>query len=226
MNPPQATRMAPNTLLATLRDATRKEHASLERHPLLHSLVSDQLVLQDYLIFLRALLAFYRQLEPQLEGRLPVDCQREGYRYLSRSALLMADLDRLVGDLDTGQVPLLPLPDLSTSDRVIGVLYVLEGATQGGRVISPRVIRLLSGCQLPRNKLAQNKLSQDRLALDESDGVQYLQLFRHGEWERLQRVIACVSRRSHSADDVVTAAIETFRSLGGYLDYYRTMQSH
>ncbi len=102
MNPPQASRMAPNTLLATLRDATRNEHTSLECHPLLHSLISDQLVLQDYLSFLRALLAFYRQLEPQLEGKLPVGCQREGYRYLSRSALLMVDLDRLISDLDTG----------------------------------------------------------------------------------------------------------------------------
>lgn len=226
MNPPQASRMAPNTLLATLRDATRNEHTSLERHPLLHSLISDQLVLQDYLSFLRALLAFYRQLEPQLEGKLPVDCQREGYRYLSRSALLMVDLDRLTSDLDTGQLPLLPLPDLSTADRVVGVLYVLEGATQGGRVISPRVTRLLSECQLPRNKLSQNKLPQDEWALGGSDGVQYLQLFRHGEWARLQRVIACVSRRSHSADDVVTAAIETFRSLGGYLDFYLIRQSH
>ncbi len=77
MSLPQATRMAPSTLLATLRDATRNEHASLERHPLLHSLVSDQLVLQDYLGFLAALLAFYRQLEPQLERKLPVDCQRQ-----------------------------------------------------------------------------------------------------------------------------------------------------
>ncbi|WP_297190323.1 hypothetical protein [uncultured Porticoccus sp.] len=106
------------------------------------------------------------------------------------------------------------------------MLYVLEGATQGGRVISPRVARLLSECQLPRNKLPQNKLPQDEWALGGSDGVQYLQLFRHGEWARLQRVIACVSRRSHSADDVVKAAIETFRSLGGYLDFYLIRQSH
>lgn len=223
MSLPQATRMAPSTLLATLRNATRNEHASLERHPLLHSLVSDQLVLQDYLGFLAALLAFYQQLEPQLVGKLPVDCQREGYHYLSRAALLMADLDRLAGNLDTSQLPVLPLPDLSTSDRVVGVLYVLEGATQGGRVIAPRVIRLLSESQLPRNKLPQNKLPQDEWALGGSDGVQYLQLFRHGEWQRLQRVIACVSRRSHSADDVVAAAIETFRCLGGYLDYYLTI---
>jgi heme oxygenase len=219
MNPSQATPMVPSNLLATLRAATRNEHSSLERHPLLQSLISDQLVLQDYLMVLRALLAFYRQLEPQLEGKLPVDCQLVGYRYLPRSTLLMADLDRLSGhwhSLDADRVPLLPLPDLSTSDRVVGVLYVLEGATQGGRVIAPRAIALLAEAELPGNELA----------LDESDGVQYFQLFRQNEWAKLQRVIARVSLRPHAVDEAVTAAIETFRSLGGYLDYYLTVQRH
>lgn len=218
MNPPQATRMAPSTLLATLRDATRSEHASLERHPLLSSLVSDQLVLQDYLSLLQALLAFYRQLEPQLEEKLPADCQLAGYRYLSRSALLMADLDQLTGDrpsLDAGHLPSLPLPDLSTSDRVVGVLYVLEGATQGGRVIAPQVSRLLAGNELPEAESPLNGM-----APDESDGVQYFQLFRQDQWAALQRVIAQVSQRPHSADEAVMAAIETFRCFGRYLDYY------
>lgn len=218
MNPSQATPV-PSNLLATLRAATRNEHTSLERHPLLQSLIRDQLVLQDYLSFLRALLTFYQQLEPLLEKRLPVECQESGYRYLSRSVVLKADLEQLTGGrhaLDTDRVPLLPLPDLSSSDRVIGVLYVLEGATQGGRVIAPRVTRLLTGTELPMEKPA----------LERPDGVQYFQLFRHNEWARLQRVIAQVSQRPHAAGESVAAAIETFRCLGGYLDYYLNRACH
>lgn len=64
------------------------------------------------------------------------------YRYTPRSPLLIQDLN------DMGQRPepipaLPPLPDLSTPWRVLGVLYVLEGATQGGRVIAPRLARSL-----------------------------------------------------------------------------------
>ncbi|MAZ71451.1 biliverdin-producing heme oxygenase [Porticoccus sp.] len=218
----QATQLTPATLLARLREGTRTEHAILERHPLLQPLISDPLEFQDYLKVLAALLAFYQQLEPLLEETLPVECQESGYRYLSRSVLLRADLEQLTGDrhsLDTDRVPLLPLPDLSSSDRVIGVLYVLyvlEGATQGGRVIAPRVARLLAGIELPMEKPALNG----------SDGVQYFQLFRHNEWAKLQRVIAQVSRRPHAAGETVAAAIETFRCLGGYLDYYLNRECH
>lgn len=215
----QATQLTPATLLARLPEGTRTEHAILERHPLLQPLISDPLEFQDYLKVLEALLAFYQQLEPLLEETLPVECQESGYRYLSRSVLLRADLEQLTGgrhSLDTDRVPLLPLPDLSSSDRVIGVLYVLEGATQGGRVIAPRMTRLL----------AETELSVEKPSLEGLDGVQYFQLFRHNEWARLQRVIAQVSQRPHAAGEAVAAAIETFRCLGGYLDYYLNRECH
>lgn len=224
MSSSQSGHSTENSLLAALRDGTRGEHSLLERHPLLQPLTSDQLILHDYLKVLRALFAFYRQLEPKLEGVLPVDCQIQGYCYLSRSALLATDLERLTGHrrfLDSGRLPALPLPDLATVDRVIGVLYVLEGATQGGRVIAPRVIPLLAGVNVSRDQLPR-----DKLALDGLDGVQYFHLFRHDQWVRFQRVIAQVSQGPHSADDAVAAAIATFCCLGRYLDYYLTTQAN
>lgn len=118
------------------------------------------------------------------------------YRYLSRAALLRRDLACLHGmiresrarraptsDLaclhgmirksraDARELPPSPdsglsLPDTHCACRLIGVLYVVEGATLGGRILAPRV--------------------EEHLGLRPGQGTRYLRLHQEGEWPRFR----------------------------------------
>lgn len=127
-------------LLIQLRHATREQHNALEAVPLLRALLSDRLNLEHYLRVLRSMADFYQDLEAGISDALDSLFEAypsAAYSYFPRLPLLTGDL----ADLDA------PLPCAnhsrslisSTPDnhaRTVGILYVIEGATQGGKLIS------------------------------------------------------------------------------------------
>jgi heme oxygenase (biliverdin-IX-beta and delta-forming) len=122
------------SLLAALRAATRAAHERLEAGlPLTH----PGLTLEAYRGIVEAFYGFYAPLEARLarlaEGSasgLPI----HGREKLGR---LRADLTAL--GATEARIDVLPLcaaiPDVSTPGAAFGCLYVVEGATLGGRVI-------------------------------------------------------------------------------------------
>lgn len=142
--------------LATLRAATRAHHAHIEAHPLLRPLITgNDLDITSYVRILRAFLRYYRALETVL---LPAwmtmrDASGIGYHYRRRTPLLTADLaDLAVVPERTPPVPRGCLPPLNDRSSLLGVLYVVEGATRGGQVAAPRLARDLG---LDRNRGAR-----------------------------------------------------------------------
>lgn len=191
---------APATL-ASLRAATRDRHHALERHPLFRPLLGTGLERRSYAVVLAALHGFYRALEPRLRDfPLQLEDAASGYRYLPRVALLRRDL----ADLGASHLPdaahraLAPEP--ATPGHMLGILYVLEGATEGGCVIAPKVVRSLP-------------LAPDR-------GARYFHLHVHGSWPAF-RVFAAHRLAGHDAASVVAGARETFRVLGIHLDAWQ-----
>lgn len=131
------------SLLQLLRRGTREAHGALESQPLVRGLLDPTLNLERYAQLLRAFAAFYRRLESQLVVALDDWHTRfpSAYRYQPRLPLLQADLADL--GCDSLPEPGGAVPVSATIKTVPGVLYVLEGATQGGRVIAPRLHRAL-----------------------------------------------------------------------------------
>ncbi|MAN53044.1 MAG: hypothetical protein CMG77_14480 [Marinimicrobium sp.] len=135
------------SLREALRAATRAEHKALEAQPLMQRLLSPELTLIEYGQILRAQRAYYRALEPALmplEQQLRERFPEVGYRYQSRLASLDQDCRVLQlpddHDIRTGASW---RPPLDSTEEALGVLYVLEGASQGGRVIARALNRSL-----------------------------------------------------------------------------------
>ncbi len=160
-------------LLARLRQATRPVHRELERHPLLRPLLSADLSRRNYVRVLGAFAAFYRDMEPGITAALDaLTIQGETstpYRYRPRLFVLQQDLDDLDAQQAGVSAPLPRLPALQTPEALLGVLYVLEGATQGGRVIAPRLAQALN--------------------LGPAFGARYFHLHEAGQWPHLKRVL-------------------------------------
>lgn len=158
-------------LLATLRRETRTDHAKLERHPMLRVVLRSNPSTDGYVQLLMAFHDCFSSLEPMVERNLPTierESARYGYRWYPRLEAVRHDLDslgvRIPGKL---RAEVQTMPD--DKGGMLGALYVLEGACEGGRVIAP--------------------LLQQRLGLDAANGAAYFSLYRHGEWPRFQQVL-------------------------------------
>lgn len=119
--------------LARLRAETRSEHLAIEATL---RLTVDDLTLVTYRHRLEQLYGFYRPIEADL--REVCDWSRHGLDLDARrkTPLLVADL-RSLGWTDVAGIPLCSdLPPLPGVAEGFGCLYVLEGATLGGRIVT------------------------------------------------------------------------------------------
>lgn len=180
-------------LLVELRQGTEVAHRRLEQHPLLRPLLAPTLSLEHYARVIAAFTGFYETLEPRIMEIAP-RIALPGYRYEPRLPYLLEDRAVLPPCAVT---PGCVAPEFGRADELVGVLYVLEGATQGGRVIAPWV--------------------QQKLALTESAGACYFNLYRQNSWEGFRNMVA------QGLDDydyalAVATARATFDHLYSHLD--------
>lgn len=120
--------------MAKLKEATREQHDDLENTVN----VMDRLFsLEDYQMLLTKFYRFYAAIEPRVAAN---DLQKAEFDFDARrkTPLIERDLNAL-GVLDDvrGKVALWEeLPRLDTTAKAFGSLYVMEGATLGGQVIT------------------------------------------------------------------------------------------
>jgi len=128
-----------------LRQATKKPHHVLDHHPLLAPLLQPDLTVVQYGHALAALHGIQRRAE---EGILAFLADHSGvFDYLSRLKVgaLEADLAAL-GRKPIGIAADFPVPQ--TVGALVGVLYAIEGSTQGGLMIA-RLLQALPIAPLP-----------------------------------------------------------------------------
>lgn len=125
-------------LLIDLRESTRAQHVRIESAV---DLLNADLKLARYERLLAAFYGLYAPLERRLHRVADLDRDLRLERR-HKSPALERDLRALGIRPET--VPLCPvLPEIGTSDRAYGCMYVLEGATLGGQIISRHVSRTL-----------------------------------------------------------------------------------
>ena len=127
--------VSPTDILAALRAATDEAHRQLEAAVEIETCVADR---ERYAGLLRSFFGFYRPLEDRLfasDGGAGCGVGLDGRR---KTPWLAADLQAL--GLNPGEIEALPLcanlPATNDDARRFGCLYVLEGATLGGRQIT------------------------------------------------------------------------------------------
>jgi heme oxygenase (biliverdin-IX-beta and delta-forming) len=126
-------------LAVVLRRATAETHQAVERLPLMTRLTSPTVTREDYLEYLQALADVYAALEVSLLDALDEETRNDlGVR---------RKLPSILEDLAEQGRPRVPRASVQIvptgSSAALGGLYVLEGATLGGRVIAKHLRRCL-----------------------------------------------------------------------------------
>ena len=186
-------------VLQRLKAATRAEHDAIE---LALDLMAPGLSLTDYHRRLRRYHGFYAPIEPLIAAA--VDGPRWGLDTTARAktAWLAADLACLGDSENADGLPpsafalCTALPPLETQADAFGCLYVLEGATLGGRVISRHI--------------------EHALGLDATHGARFFH--GYGEqtgamWKAFRGALSAFAQQPSEEDRVVASAIATFAAL-------------
>jgi heme oxygenase len=182
-----------NNVRQRLRHETRAEHDAIEcalglMHPALGQAEYQRCITKFY--------GFYRPVELELATCLigtPWDGVMVGRR---KAGLLRHDLQCL-GVTDPDATPVCrALPVLTTPAAAFGCLYVLEGATLGGQIISGHVA--------------------SRFGYSAQHGA----AFFHGYgsetgtmWRTFGHMLTAFAANATTDDDIVAAAVSTFRTL-------------
>lgn len=186
-------------VLDYLRVTTRHVHRELERRPSLRRLIAPDQRRAEYVDLLASLHGYHHVLENALLG-----CRRKmpsfDYRWQLRYTTLAMDIADM-GEACPDTPRSLELPPLASESHVIGVLYVLEGATQGGRVIAP--------------------LLESRFGFTAGHGARYFNLHRQASWPAFREWMSVRRCRKQDAAD---AARRTFITLAAHLDAMQRSQ--
>lgn len=183
-------------ILVKLKEATREQHDALEN---VVDVMNRMFTQEDYKELLSKFYRFYSAIEPTL----PADELREhGFDVEERRKLplLERDLDTL-GILEeareSNDVPA-DVPKLDTAAKAFGSIYVMEGATLGGQVIT--------------RHLAQH------LGLTPEAGGAFFNSYGKEVgpmWKKFGAIITAFAENCDSDDEIVEAAKQTFDSFRG-----------
>ncbi len=123
----------PSAVRARLRDATRPLHRALESALPLGRGCVDRDSYRDHLRFL---LSFHEPVERHLQANVELIEALPDLQARLKTTLLRDDLG---AEAQCPRPPRVPIP--RTRPQGLGVVYVLEGATLGARVLLPRLRR-------------------------------------------------------------------------------------
>lgn len=191
-------------ILTRLRQETRGEHEAVEQ---VLDLMAASLSHADYSERLKKFYGFYAPLEKALLARSACIAQAPGEaifsnsiphalaQRLNKTIYLQQDL-HLLG-IPTESLPLCrQLPPLETQAEILGCVYVLEGATLGGRMISQHV--------------------RSRLGITPTTGGRFFEGYGASTahmWQAMRQQLVKGAPDVQSENDIVANAIATFAAL-------------
>ncbi len=179
-------------ILAKLKEATREQHEQLEATV---NVMNQLFSLDDYTRLLIRFHRFYAAFEPKLPEE---DLKSAGFDYSGRrkALLLEADLSALNGTSLAGVPNFGALPDVSTLPKAFGSLYVVEGSTLGGQVIT-RHLKQHLGLEVENGGMFFNSYGQDVGPM----------------WRAFGEAITGFATGGDNDDEIVQSARDTFESI-------------
>ena len=184
---------ATDGVLGRLRTETRHEHDAIVG---VLDIMAPDLGLAVYRHQLARFYGFYQPLEAALASLVDWSQLKLDFDGRRKSHLLAADLDQLGIDA-VGTLPMCSvLPPVTSVAAGFGSLYVLEGATLGGQLISRHV--------------------KQTLGLDVLDGARFFNCYgeRTGMmWKTFRSALVAFAVTPAAQDEVVASASATFKTL-------------
>ena len=118
-------------LLHSLKASTSQHHHQIEQIALLKKIITNEITLPEYKKLLCQLYGFINPCEKKIKQKFP--CIIEGRE---KTLLLNTDLLELNCDISSDFLFCNNIPALNTIPEIFGYLYVLEGSTLGGQMIT------------------------------------------------------------------------------------------
>lgn len=187
----------PSTLLARLRQETRQEHEAIEQAL---AFTDHSLTRKRYCQRIEQFYGFYAPIENLIRSRwaslaLPNPTHLALSVRLGKTPWLQQDLHHL--QIQTADLPMCrELPPLETEAALAGCLYVLEGATLGGRIINQNI----------HAKLGVTPAAGGRFFHGYGEDTGKL-------WQAMRHWLVSRSACLQTEDKIVTSATATFVSL-------------
>jgi heme oxygenase (biliverdin-IX-beta and delta-forming) len=186
---------AERMLLSRLRAETRQDHERLEADL---DLLRADMGLESYRELIARFYGFYTPWEHEVIRNLP-DNLTAFFSDRRKVPMLLADLEFL-GHEATDSLPLCrSLPPLDNVPRILGSLYVVEGATLGGQLISRHM--------------------EQALGLRDGRGYAFFSSYgsQVGNMWRTFRDLLLTASTAQDEDEIVGSATQTFRDIHAWL---------
>lgn len=198
--------MTATTIMERLKQETAHHHRQVEQNVYAKAMMDRTITMDQYREYLEKFYGFLKPLEEQAV-RLPFWAET-GLDMTVRGKASLLEQDLLSLGASEEQIRQLPrsteLPDISAPARLFGYMYVIEGSTNGGQILTKRLSQFLP--------------------IEAERGLQYFNAYgaetriRWGEFMRL------LQESIHAPEDhdiIVHTASETFRLLDQWINMAR-----
>lgn len=193
-----------DSFLNSLRNNTADSHKRLEENEISTAILSPEVTIADYQEYISRMYGVIagceRKVFPALSGIFADLSQRQ------KSSLIINDLYKT--GLQQAEIEQLPVCDFdfSTTGEALGIMYVLEGSTLGGRVLLKHI--------------------QKTLGLGESDGVSFF--YGYGSetgkmWKSFITRFSEYAITTNCEQEVISSAAQTFTVIDGWLSHGKSL---
>ena len=185
-----------DSILTQLKTRTAHQHSQTEDG--VH-LMRDDFTLDEYRQLLVRFYAFYKSFEEKMCSALAENPIEINHNERLNSPKLIADLTNLgMSESDISNIGTSDdLPTLDSRERIFGSLYVIEGSTLGGQVISRHL--------------------KQKFDLDETNGAAFFSGYGKDTgkmWNGFRESITAFAETSANSEEIIAGAIETFEKIG------------
>lgn len=187
-------------VLHKLKSETEYYHKLVESSGLMAPITSDKLSIDQYLHILKVFFGYFYPIEIALNQIPELFIHLKDYPNRRKSESIIRDLSFLSG-INSSALPICnDIPEIKNCSHAFGVIYVMEGSTLGGRMLT--------------------KLIQKQLGISADQGISFFNGYGEhtGEfWKRFQESITSYSLLSNNDDLIIQFANSTFEKLNKWI---------
>lgn len=186
-----------------LKSETAHYHRQVEQNPYAKAIMDKTITMDQYIAYLKKFYGFLKPLEDQAV-KLPF-WEKTGLDIAVRGKANLLEQDLMDLGLSREHIEQIPLcdqlPDISTSAGLFGYLYVIEGSTNGGQIMTKRLSQFLP--------------------IDADHGLQYFNAYgteTRTRWSEFMQMLQKSINTQQDHDIMVDTASETFRLLDHWIN--------
>lgn len=186
-------------ILEKIRHETKEIHAALESTPLLSIFSGGIITVEKYLVILGKFHSFIAPIETKIADYPVLKKYLNDFDERRKASWLESDL------VSFSQKPLQfekceTIPSITSGSHAFGALYVLEGSTLGGKLISKQL--------------------NDQLGIDKDNGARFFNAYGSDtgvRWKVFKNALETFAENDGKETEIIQGALSTFKGLHNWL---------